>query len=95
MAESEARVLLGLPPAVYRIYDILTREEQLTIDEMTLRSNYSRRTVQNALNLMEKRGLLVKTHCFEDMRKKFYSLSEIPTFSFISKIKQESASINY
>ncbi|NHJ01728.1 MAG: hypothetical protein EAX86_06265 [Candidatus Heimdallarchaeota archaeon] len=88
MTESETEVLLGLPPAVYRIYDILNTEENLTIDEMTLKSNYSRRTVQNALNLMEKRGLLIKTHCLTDMRRKLYSLSGIPLYSFLAEIKK-------
>jgi len=71
---SPEEALLPLPPSVRAVYQILLRGNQMRITEISGKTPYCHRTVQEALRYLEREGLVVKSHDLTDMRCHFYEV---------------------
>lgn len=63
-----------LPPSARVVYQILKENYQMYIGEITEESRYSRRTVQQALRLLEKSQLVSHYPDMNDLRRHKYQL---------------------
>ena len=63
-----------LPPSARVVYQILKEKYQLYIGEITEESRYSRRTVQQALRLLEKSQIVSHYPDMNDLRRHKYQL---------------------
>jgi len=63
-----------LPPSARVVYQILKENFRMYIGEITEESRYSRRTVQQALRLLEKSHLVSHYPDMHDLRRHKYQL---------------------
>lgn len=64
-----------LPPSARAVYLILKENNPMYIGEITDHSDYSRRTIQQALNLLEKSDLVTHYPDFRDLRRHQYTIT--------------------
>lgn len=65
-----------LPPSARVVYRVLKENEPMYVSEITERSNYSRRTVQQALHFLEKSQLVDHYPDLRDLRRHKYKIVE-------------------
>jgi len=65
-----------LPPSAQEIFQILSVEHRLKLFEINARTHYNRRTIQTALNLLKKSGLIFQMPDLLDMRRKIYCIKK-------------------
>jgi DNA-binding MarR family transcriptional regulator len=65
-----------LPPSARVVYRVLKENDPMYIGEITKQSNYSRRTVQQALHLLEKSQLVNHYPDLRDLRRHKYKIVE-------------------
>ncbi|MHA2305537.1 MAG: MarR family transcriptional regulator [Candidatus Hodarchaeales archaeon] len=64
-----------LPPSARAVYLILKENNPMYIGEITEHSAYSRRTVQQALHLLEKSDLVTHYPDMRDLRRHQYTIT--------------------
>lgn len=65
-----------LPPSARVVYRVLKENKPMYVSEITERSNYSRRTVQQALHFLEKSQLVDHYPDLRDLRRHKYKIVE-------------------
>ncbi|MFX0184732.1 MAG: hypothetical protein ACFE95_16740 [Candidatus Hodarchaeota archaeon] len=66
------QVLDILPPATQEVFQIISTENPLHVNEIKARSNYSSRTVQVALHQLKQLHLICQKPDMQDMRRRIY-----------------------
>jgi DNA-binding transcriptional regulator GbsR (MarR family) len=64
----------NLSPSIQKVYDILLKNERMTISDIRAKTKYSRRTVSFALRQLIVVGLVTRTPKLLDMRRYHYTV---------------------
>ena len=73
--ESDTEIISVMAPSAQEIYQILIANEPLMIKEIRELTNYSRRTVQQALRLLLDLNLVKELPDLHDLRRKFFTVA--------------------
>ncbi|MHA1215516.1 MAG: hypothetical protein ACTSPG_09465 [Candidatus Hodarchaeales archaeon] len=65
-----------LPPSIRAVYDVLQDGRPLCVADIATRSNYSRRTVQEALKVLAQKQMVKRYPNMRDLRKNYYLLTQ-------------------
>jgi len=71
--EIDTEIIAVMAPSTQEIYQILVANEPMLIEEIRELTNYSRRTVQQALRLLLDLNLAKELPDLRDLRRKFFT----------------------
>jgi predicted transcriptional regulator len=69
-----------LSPSAQKVFQILQSKEKMHVNEIVSNSEYSLRTIQNALKQLIAAGLITQVLDFTDMRRRYYTVNHKLTF---------------